>query len=58
VEELLREAEEAIPPAAGYRGSRRKKRQRERFKVIRVSESVMSMLLVRRAAASDKSWTA
>lgn len=35
-EELLREAAEAVPFAPGYRGSRRKKRERERLRVVRV----------------------
>jgi hypothetical protein len=35
-DELLREAAEAVPFAPGYRGSRRKKRERERLRVVRV----------------------
>ena len=36
-EELLQEAADAIPFAPGTRGSRRKKRHRERLRVVRVS---------------------
>lgn len=39
-EALLQEAAEAIPFAPGYRGSRHKKRERERLRVVRVSQSV------------------
>lgn len=39
-EALLQEAAEAIPFAPGYRGTRRKKRQRERLRVVRVSRSL------------------
>jgi len=38
-EELLQEAADAIPFAPGTRGSRRKKRHRERLRVVRVSKS-------------------
>lgn len=38
-EQLLKEAEEAIPPAAGYRGAKRKKQQRLRWAIIRVGDS-------------------
>jgi len=38
-EELLQEAADAIPFAPGTRGSRRKKRNRERQRVVRVSKS-------------------
>jgi len=40
VEEVLREAAEAIPTPGGPRRSREKKRQRLRFEAIRVSFAV------------------